>query len=545
MAKSDSTTPANSKRAFGYVRVSVDEEDGNNASIESQKAEVQRYAAYRGIDLVGVFEEPDTSGRKGKRREFDRMISLACASDHPVDHIITYSLSRFARRLYTQMSADNRLAKAGVSLITVLEGEALDANAKFNRNILGAVNEKYATDASAFTRRDRRHNARLGFWNGGPLPFGYRSVVAVTDGKKDRKRLAVVEDEAAIVRLIYDLALRGVDGQPMGTRLIAAHLNGQGHTLRGSPFRHSNVDGILTREHYVGRYWDRTSPIVDFKAKPEDGIPVDCPQIIEPAVAAAVMARRAASAPRVTPPRVVNSPTLLTGICRCGNPNCGAGLTIRTGKGGRYSYYTCNRRAEAAKACHCKPIRADELDQVVVRGLLDRVLEPNRLKNLLADVLDLSDTADKKRQQDLDRIRRERVQAENKLRRLLDVVAEGLLSTTDKVLAERLADYKASINSLMLTEKNLVRSLSSSSNRIDEQAIRQFGEAIRKRMSENTAMRKAYVRLFVDRVTVDDEQILITGSKAALEATVGQPGSLHAAVPRFDREWCRLQDSNL
>ena len=545
MKKVELADPTNSKRAFGYVRVSVDEEDGNNASIESQKAELRRFAASRGIELLTIMEELDTSGRKENRREFDRMINLACAPDHNVDYIITYSLSRFARRLLTQMIAENRLTKAGVALITLVEGEAVDANAKFMRNVLGAMNEKYAIDASHFTRRDRKHNASLGFWNGGKIPYGYRSVVAVTDGKKDRKRLEVVEEEAAIVRLIYELALRGVDGQPMGTRSIAVHLQREGHTLRGAPFRHSNLDSILKREHYSGRYWDRTSPIVDAKATIEDAIAVACPQIIEPEVAAAVAARRAASAPRVTPPRVVNSPTLLTGICHCGSPDCNAGLTIRSGKGGRYQYYTCNRRAEAADACRCKPIRTEELDAIVVSGLLDRVLEPKRLKKLLADVLDLSDAADEKRKNDLDRVRRERVEVENKLRRLLDIVAEGLMSTTDKILAERLADYKASISSLMLTENNLSRSLSSSAGRINEQTIAQFGKAIKKRMSENTAMRKAYVRLFIDRVTVDDARIVVMGSKTALEASIGVSASAHPMVPSFDREWCRLQDSNL
>jgi hypothetical protein len=300
-----------------------------------------------------------------------------------------------------------------------------------------------------------------------------------------------------------------------------------------------------TRENYSGRYYDRTSPIVDGNARPEDAIAVECPQIIEPELAAAVRARRATSAPRVTPPRVTNSPNLLSGICRCGEPGCGAGLTIRTGKSGRYDYATCNNRAEAASACRCKPIRADKLDAIVIEGLLERVLEPGRLKKLLAEVLELSDAADEKRQRDLDRIRRERVEAENKLRRLLDVVAEGLMSLTDKVLAERLADYKKSIASLSQTEQNLLRSLSSSTSRIDQDKVHQFGQIIKARMSENTPMRKAYVRLFVDRVTVSNDRIVIEGSKAALEAAVGKSSAQAATVPSFDRGWCRLQDSNL
>ncbi|MEQ8311123.1 MAG: recombinase family protein [Sphingopyxis sp.] len=45
-------------KAFGYVRVSVDEEDGNNASIASQKAAIEAYAEKEEIELLEIFEEP-------------------------------------------------------------------------------------------------------------------------------------------------------------------------------------------------------------------------------------------------------------------------------------------------------------------------------------------------------------------------------------------------------------------------------------------------------------------------------------------------------
>jgi hypothetical protein len=46
-------------------------------------------------------------------------------------------------------------------------------------------------------------------------------------------------------------------------------------------------------------------------------------------------------------------------------------------------------------------------------------------------------------------------------------------------------------------------------------------------------------------VTVNDNETVIEGSKAAQEAAIGAGGSLRAVVPGFDWKWCRLQDSNL
>ncbi|SFW40865.1 recombinase family protein, partial [Nitrosovibrio sp. Nv17] len=58
-------------------------------------------------------------------------------------------------------------------------------------------------------------NARDGYFNGGRVPFGYS---AVPEGK--RKRLTILEDEAQIVREIFDLYVAG-----MGCKLIAVQLN--------------------------------------------------------------------------------------------------------------------------------------------------------------------------------------------------------------------------------------------------------------------------------------------------------------------------------
>jgi hypothetical protein len=60
------------------------------------------------------------------------------------------------------------------------------------------------------------------------------------------------------------------------------------------------------------------------------------------------------------------------------------------------------------------------------RGLIAaprRPEAPNRLHELLADVLDRSDAAEERHREDHDRVRRERMAAEARLRRLLDLVA--------------------------------------------------------------------------------------------------------------------------
>ena len=84
-----------------------------------------------------------------------------------------------------------------------------------------------------------------------------------------------------------------------------------------------------------------------------------------------VQATLAARAPRSTPPRAVNCPTLLTGLARC--KTCGAGMTLRTGKGGRYRYYVCAGRAQkGVTACPGQSISMDALDGMVLEALTEQ-----------------------------------------------------------------------------------------------------------------------------------------------------------------------------
>ena len=115
-------------------------------------------------------------------------------------------------------------------------------------------------------------------------------------------------------------------------------------------------------------------------------------------------------------------------------------MSIRTGKGGRYAYYTCNARLTAGAAlCSSKPIRQEELDSVATKAVLKRVLAPDRLKELMAHIPDRSDAADHQRRLALDRIRREQQATDVKLRRLYKTVEDGLVSHRDPIFADRLA----------------------------------------------------------------------------------------------------------
>jgi hypothetical protein len=124
------------------------------------------------------------------------------------------------------------------------------------------------------------------------------------------------------------------------------------------------------------------------EAKPEaEQIAVAVDPIIDAATFDSVQAMLKAKNPRATPPRVVTGPILLTGLSTCAS--CSGGMTLRTGKSGRYRYCTCANCAQQDKAaCKGHSIPMDKLDRLVTERLADHLLTPERVGRLLAGLLE-------------------------------------------------------------------------------------------------------------------------------------------------------------
>lgn len=358
--KSRSPQPA---RAYGYVRVSTTEQAEHKTSLKQQEADIEAYCLNNGLELVEVFKEPGISGGDWSRPEFGRMLLLATGDDHPVDCIVACDMARLARDVEFAITTQGQLQRAGVRCLFVYQQFADDHAGLLHKLLTSWQDQDAIVKASMNTRRGLRGTAAEGFWIGGTVPLGYESRTVEVRSKKEKKKLFIKEDEAAVVRLIFDLAERGLSGEPMGGRAIADYLNAHGYTRRGKPFYNATLAKILSHPHYLGSFPGSKHDSHGNLLPEDEWIWVDCPKIIEREQAERVAALRSVRAPRSTPPRVVSGPTLLIGIARCGMPGCGAGMTIATGKSGQYKYYKCHAKTNrGARSCSCPNVRADRLD---------------------------------------------------------------------------------------------------------------------------------------------------------------------------------------
>ncbi len=536
-------------RAVGYVRVSTKRQAEHQVSLVEQEKRIRQWCEQQGLELVRVYVEPGASARGDRRRVFQQMIADATSDPKPFDVVLTYNFSRFFRNDFQFEAYRRQLEEAGVDYQSITQQVASGPAGKLTRGVATLV-DAYQSDLNAEATRDAMiGNADAGYWNGSLPPFGYRTYVAERFAKKDKKKLEIDPAEAPVVRLAFDLYLGEAGGQgPMGIIKVTEELNRRGLTHRGKPFRTGTVHVLLRRTTYSGVHYYNQMDSRTRKQRPQDEwIAIDVPPILDDGVFERAQRMLSAHAPRVVPPRSVRSPTLLAGLAKCGHPGCGSGMILSTGKGGQYRYFICDRkRTQSKDACGSKRISMPLVDDIVLSALEDRLLQPDRLQTLLSSVLDHADQTIEKRKAQLADCLAEKRRVEAAKRNLLELVEAGHLTIRDPQLVERLAAHNARLGALKVEIKSLQRQLVSPARKITPEIITRFGNLMRERLrDENPALRQGYVRMLVGEVVIDSENVVIRGSKKALEHAVFAGEHARDGVLTFIREWRTRQDSNL
>src|SRR5690606_2987697 len=115
---------------------------------------------------------------------------------------------------------------------------------------------------------------------------------------------------------------------------------------------------------------------------PSEWITVQVEPIIDAQTFERARQRREGRRPTAVPARRLSSPTLLTGLLKCGH--CGAGMTLATGKSGRYRYYKCTTRMSKGNSfCPSRNLPAEWLDELVLAQFEGRVLTTAKLLEIL------------------------------------------------------------------------------------------------------------------------------------------------------------------
>jgi site-specific DNA recombinase len=536
-----------SKRAALYLRVSTGRQAEADLSIPDQRRQALAFCKARGWQVALEFVEPGASGMDDRRPELQRLLDMATSGGSPFDAVVVHSFSRFGRDHFALEYNIRRLRKAGVRLISITQDLGDDPMSVMVRNVFSLFDEYQSKENAKHTLRAMQENARQGFWNGSKAPFGYAVVDAEQRGAKTKKRLAIDPVEAEVVRLMFKLFLMG-DGKsgPMGVKAVTTWLNEHGYRTRvGARWGIGPLHQILTRPTYKGMHRFNRKVWKTREAKPEaEQIAVAVDPIIDAATFDSVQALLKSKNPRATPPRVVTGPILLTGLATCAS--CSGGMTLRTGKSGRYRYYTCATCAQQGKeACKGRSIPMDKLDRLVTERLADQLLTPERVAKLLAGLLERQTAKNEDYSVRLTSLRAKLTDAEERLGRLYSAIENGVADAADTTLKERVAAVKTERDIAKVAFDRAVGEMKPDA-KITAEKIAAFTEVMRTNvLSGETPFRRAYIRSVIDQVEVDDAEIRIFGRRTVLERLVMGGGAAPAGVPSFVRKWRTRHDSNV
>jgi DNA invertase Pin-like site-specific DNA recombinase len=511
-------------RAALYLRVSTGRQADNDLSIPDQRRQASAYCASRGWEIVADYVEPGVSATDDRRPEFQRMIDAATTKPPAFDVIVVHSFSRFFRDQFQLEFYVRRLAKNAVRLVSITQELGDDPMSNMVRQIMSLFDEYRSKENAKHTLRARKGNARQGFWNGSLPPIGYRVVEAGEQhGHRTKKTLEIDPIQADTVRLIFRLAREG-DGSsgPMGVKSITKHLNEAGiRTRDGGRWGLGAVHKVLTRTTYIGRHRFNTTFWKTRERKPDaEVVEMAVPPIIEVAEFEAVQALLKTRSPALTAPRIVSGPTLLTGICFCAS--CGKAMTLRTGKGGRYRYYTCSTKARQGETgCPGRTLPMDKLDRVVADHIEQRLLQPKRLKQILSSVLDRRKERAERRTAHIAELRKRASEANVKLKRLYDAIENGIADLSDPMLKDRIAELKAVRDQARDDAERAEGAIERLGPSITPQALKTFARQARKRMrTESGGYCRDHLRALAQRVEVDAKEVRIMGSKSELLRTL-------------------------
>ena len=541
----DSIAP---KRVALYLRVSTGRQAAGDVSIPSQRDLTRRYCEAQGWVVTEEFIEPGASATDDRRPVFQRMLDQAAGSERRFDVVCVHSFSRFYRNGAEMELCIRKLRKHGVEVVSITQPTGDDPSQQMMRQIIGIFDEYTSRENGKNVMRAMRESAKQGFWNGATPPLGYRIVEAERRGSKIKKRLDLDPVEAELVHLIFRLYNEG-DGRsgPLGVKGTTQWLNEHGYrTRRGSTFGVGPVHGILTNICYATGKWpygrrnSRTGGMHD----PSTIVEIQIPTIIPLEVFEKVQARLAQNNPKVTPPRVVNGPTLLTGLAVCAS--CGAGMT-RTGTRRRdqwYSYYSCGGCHQKGKSvCRGRHIPMSKLDNLIIDNIKQRLFTSERLTRILESLVERQGDKDRAVQDRRAALKMELAAKDEKLKRLYRALEDGLVDL-DVYLKDRIQTLKTERDIAQASLDRFAVQLNTRAT-ITPARLEAFARLMQDKMETGDIQaRRAYLRAVISQIEIDDDKVRIIGDKATLAAVIAGRQTQGTNVRGFVRKWRARRDSN-
>jgi site-specific DNA recombinase len=185
---------------------------------------------------------------------------------------------------------------------------------------------------------------------------------------------------------------------------------------------------------------------------------------------------------------------------------------------------------------------------VVADHIERRLLQPSRLEEILASVLDRREERAERRVTHIAELRKRAAEVDAKLKRLYDAIENGVADLADPMLKGRVAELKVIRDQAHADAERAEGAIERVGPTITPQSLKTFSRQARKRMrTESGGYRRDYLRALAQRVEVDTQELRIMGSKSVLLRTLVTASGAKTAgfgVPSSVPKWRAAGDSN-
>lgn len=233
------------KKIIALIRTSTEKQE-----VESQKRELIEYILKDGInedDIIIVGQKGASAIKLDEAYKRNLNIVYKHIDEGNISAVYAWHLDRIGRNEEVLMNFKYKLIDNKVQLVIKNPSlRLLDEDGSVNAGMEMAFSlfatmakQEMETKAKRFERAKRRNAEQMKF-NGGKVHFGY-----MVD---DEGKIVVNEDEAALVRLIFDLYLSG----DYSTTKLAIELQKRGYTIRGKKVTLHFVTNMLKSTAFIG-----------------------------------------------------------------------------------------------------------------------------------------------------------------------------------------------------------------------------------------------------------------------------------------------------
>ena len=254
-------------RAAQYLRMSTEHQQ---YSIANQSAAIALYAAAHNIGIVRAFVDEGKSGTTIKgRKGLQELLRVVESGTADFDQVLVYDISRWGRFPDTDEAAHHEYLCKRAGIKVHYCAEQFDNDNSTTSNLLKALKRtmagEYSRELSVKIIVGQRRLAALGFWQGGPPPFGMvRQLISSTGEPKqllkpgewknistDRVVLTPGPPEAVqTIQLAFDLYTK----QRKSRHQIAETLNREKRFWGETCWTVEKLQWLLTNPIYKGTY---------------------------------------------------------------------------------------------------------------------------------------------------------------------------------------------------------------------------------------------------------------------------------------------------